>query len=314
MVVAGFQDSIVNKVERLLDLMGEVGRHPKLKGKLCMYGGTAINIFMLNVPRLSVDIDLAYVGELDREKMLAERPIIEEAIEEVVAFAGYTASGSSKDHAGRTFHLRYKGDWGADQIKIDLTYLNRVPLIQPVELSSFIRPSLSVLTFDEAELIGGKVKALYDRVAVRDLYDIANLKTYLDRKSEEQPRSITLAHKVILHYASISSHFPFPLEKRVTDSFSNRGSELVSYLYPMLREERPSLASLVEQAEKFVHDYVLPVDDADKEYLSRLALADYQPQILFAGYPDVATAAEKSPAAQWKVQNLKKLLQKESAV
>lgn len=60
----GFQLRTLDKVERLLDLLDEMQRHPDLKGKLAMHGGTAINLFMLDIPRLSVDIDISYVGAL----------------------------------------------------------------------------------------------------------------------------------------------------------------------------------------------------------------------------------------------------------
>ena len=79
----GFQPRTLDKVDRLLDLLEEMQRHPDLRGKLAMHGGTAINLFMLDVPRLSVDIDISYVGTVPRDEMLAERPVIERAIEEL---------------------------------------------------------------------------------------------------------------------------------------------------------------------------------------------------------------------------------------
>ena len=36
-----------------------------------LHGGTAINLFHHNMPRLSVDIDLTYVDNINREKDLA---------------------------------------------------------------------------------------------------------------------------------------------------------------------------------------------------------------------------------------------------
>ena len=88
----GFQPRTLDKVERLLDLLDEMQRHPDLKGRLAMHGGTAINLFMLDIPRLSVDIDISYVGALAREEMLRERPFIERAIEEVGRGQGYDVS------------------------------------------------------------------------------------------------------------------------------------------------------------------------------------------------------------------------------
>ena len=49
---SGFQPRTLDKVERLLDLLDEIQRHPDLKGKLAMHGGTAINLFMLDIFRL----------------------------------------------------------------------------------------------------------------------------------------------------------------------------------------------------------------------------------------------------------------------
>jgi predicted nucleotidyltransferase component of viral defense system len=307
--VADFRDRTLDKVQRLLTLLEELGRHPVLRGKLCLHGGTAINVFMLGVPRLSVDIDLSYIGAVSRKHMLVERPTIERGIEEVIAFSGYTASGSNGDHAGRTFHLRYNGDWGADQIKIDLIYLNRSPLLSPLMRPCHLRPTLSVLAFSDEELIGGKVKALYDRVAVRDLYDIANLKTYLDVLVAEQPEAATLCHKVILHYASISKHFPLSLSKRVRDKFVDRKDEIISQLYPMLRGGvRPALESLIATGETFVSEYVLPRDTTEQEYLDRFSRADYQPALLFGDYDDVIASAELSPGVLWKLANLEKMI------
>jgi hypothetical protein len=48
--------------------------HPFLKQRIVLKGGTALNAFVLHLPRLSVDIDLNYIGSSDREVMLAERP------------------------------------------------------------------------------------------------------------------------------------------------------------------------------------------------------------------------------------------------
>ena len=45
--LAGFPPRTIDKVERLLDLLEEMGEHPLLRGKLALHGGTAINLFML---------------------------------------------------------------------------------------------------------------------------------------------------------------------------------------------------------------------------------------------------------------------------
>ncbi|MBP3884892.1 MAG: nucleotidyl transferase AbiEii/AbiGii toxin family protein [Olsenella sp.] len=54
-LVREFPPQTLDKVERLLDLLEELGEHPRLRGRLALHGGTAINLFLLDVPRLSVD-------------------------------------------------------------------------------------------------------------------------------------------------------------------------------------------------------------------------------------------------------------------
>jgi hypothetical protein len=76
----GFQPQVADKVICLLLVLDRLGAHPFAKSRLCLYGGTGLNLFVLGVPRLSVDIDLNYIGSADRARMLDERPAIEQAV------------------------------------------------------------------------------------------------------------------------------------------------------------------------------------------------------------------------------------------
>ena len=59
---------------RLLELLDEIAPDPVLSRRLALKGGTALNVFYLDLDRLSVDIDLNYVGALDLAAMERERP------------------------------------------------------------------------------------------------------------------------------------------------------------------------------------------------------------------------------------------------
>lgn len=302
--VREFPPQTIDKVERLLDLLEEMGQHPGLRGKLALHGGTAINLFMLGVPRLSVDIDVSYVGAVPRAEMLADRPVVERSIGEVARSQGYSVSGGGGGHAGRTFVLGYRSQWGPDHVKVDCIYMNRSPLLPVRPRSSPIRPGLGVPMFSDAELIGGKVKAFYDRVKVRDLYDIGNLGKVVAGWPDEER---AIAHEVILWYASLSASFPFGFGSR-TERFAGRERDLEEQLWPMLRLDagRPSMAELVARADAFVGDLVLPRGEVEREYLERFADGDYEPQLLFDD-DTVAQAALMSPEAQWKLRNLRQM-------
>lgn len=69
----GFRPEVFEKVVHLFGLIQSIWSHPFLKNRLALKGGTALNLFIFNLPRLSVDIDLNYIGSSDKEIMLAER-------------------------------------------------------------------------------------------------------------------------------------------------------------------------------------------------------------------------------------------------
>ena len=62
----GFEADNLEKLLRLRELLTEFHKHPFLRGKLVLKGGTALNLFYLDLARLSVDIDLNYVAHVDR--------------------------------------------------------------------------------------------------------------------------------------------------------------------------------------------------------------------------------------------------------
>ena len=70
----GFQTEPLERAARLLELLEALNHHPFLQGRVVLKGGTALNLFVFDLPRLSVDLDLNYVGAADRATMLVERP------------------------------------------------------------------------------------------------------------------------------------------------------------------------------------------------------------------------------------------------
>ena len=108
----GFRPDVLEKAAHLLGLLDTIRSHPYLKGKLVLKGGTALNLFVFNVPRLSIDIDLNYVGAEDREAMFAERPKIEQAVHAVFAREGFSVRRMPDEHAGGKWSLRYESALG----------------------------------------------------------------------------------------------------------------------------------------------------------------------------------------------------------
>ena len=80
----GFQPASLEKCWRLTTLLSRFVDHPQLGKALLLRGGTAINFLYADLPRLSVDVDLDYIGALEKERMLKDRPSIEEEIRKIV--------------------------------------------------------------------------------------------------------------------------------------------------------------------------------------------------------------------------------------
>jgi len=76
----GFMRDTLEKVTRLADILEYFNTNPILKDNLALKGGTAINLTIFNLPRLSVDIDMDYLITNNREEMLEGREVINSII------------------------------------------------------------------------------------------------------------------------------------------------------------------------------------------------------------------------------------------
>ena len=171
----GFRPDVLEKVAHLLGLLEVLQSHPFLNGKLVLKGGTALNLFIFDIPRLSVDIDLNYVGSEQRETMLEERPQIERALQTVFKREGFTVRRMPDEHAGGKWSLRYRSvtRQGAN-LEVDINFMYRLPL-WPIKIMNSFRlgtwQAVGIPVTDIHELAAGKLAALFSRRKARDLYD-----------------------------------------------------------------------------------------------------------------------------------------------
>ena len=171
---AGFRTEPLEKALRLLEVLEALRSHPFLKERIALKGGTALNLFIFDVPRLSVDIDLNYIGSTDRATMLEERPKIEQAIQAVCGRLGIRIQRVPGEHAGGKWRLSYDGASGrSGTLELDMSFMNRIPLWPPELRDSRLLGTFSVAqipVLDVHELAVGKLAALFSRDASRDLF------------------------------------------------------------------------------------------------------------------------------------------------
>jgi predicted nucleotidyltransferase component of viral defense system len=309
---AGYQAQTIERVERLLELLIEIEGHPYLAPRLRLHGGTALNVFHLSMPRLSVDADLTYVGRIALDEYESERPVLETAITALATNLGYDVTTSGKvAHSGHTLKLRYRYGGQPDLIKVDLIYLNRAPLLAAETATcKACSPEVKVTTLALAELVAGKTKALFDRLAIRDLYDVHRIQsTGLPLEMAGGNDDLYRLHRrVRIYYTSLSKRFPCPIDESVAERFADRFEDIEGDLYPVLHmDDRPTLITMMASATRYLRDHVAPQEEEEREYLRLLdEESRYVPKLLFAPWREVLKRSEVSPAAAWKVANLKR--------
>jgi Domain of unknown function (DUF1814). len=170
-----FADTYRNQIALLIRTLPSVA----VEECFAMKDGTAINLFVRDLPRLSVDIDLTYLPVQDRATSLAA---IDSAMariaERVTKAVGGTRIAPSRSRENVITKLVVRGD-GA-QIKIEVTPVLRgcvfEPEMRPVSNGvedQFGFAEMRIVSFPD--LYAGKIVAALDRQHPRDLFDVRDL-------------------------------------------------------------------------------------------------------------------------------------------
>jgi predicted nucleotidyltransferase component of viral defense system len=295
----------LEKVLRLRELLTEFHKHTYLRGKLVLKGGTALNFFYLNLTRLSVDIDLNYVGYIDREATLRDRPEIARAVEQVSTGLGYRLQNGVDDYALREWYLNFTNHANRpDRIQVEINFLMRACALPPQEMDAASLGTADpcrYLVLRLEELFGGKLKAMIDRHHPRDLYDLFRF------SSAGLKHDGDLLRKLAVLFASTMDH---DLRTYRMDRFKELDQkELERLLYPLLRaDDRPT----AEEMRKAVSPLLETVLDHKREtsYLEAIASGQYQPELLFPKQAEIVERIRQHPALLWKAGNVAEHLSK----
>ncbi len=244
----GFRPEILEKVIRLMDLLNEFSNHDFLKSRIALKGGTGLNLFYFDLPRLSVDIDLNYVGSPAREIMLVERPEILKAFEEIFHRKNYQTMRQPSEHAGGKWAVSYKSELiQSGRLEVDLNFIARVPL-WPISILDSIKigpyQAKSVAVLDYYDLMGGKLSALFSRHKSRDLFDTY---AFFKHTREIDVRKLKLA---LLIYGAAAR---IDLRKITLEHLNFEPNELKNMLIPVLRKtEVQDSSELKEWASRLI--------------------------------------------------------------
>jgi len=263
-------------------------------------GGTAINLFYLPLPRLSVDIDFNYIGALPRPAMLAERPQVTADLEAIFQAQGYRIE-KDEEYAAVLYTLRYTNSAGnPDVVRVEVNFLLRISLYgeevrEAVTIDEDLRVHARLLTLEE--LFAGKLKALLERRAPRDLYDSYRFLTAgmpLDEGRRRQALLFLLATipEDVRTYSAERLNVITPRQIRED-------------LWPTLRRnERIQQEAMIAVVKPFIAS-LLRWTPQERQFFETLMAGEYQPELLFQD-PVLAMRIREHPAILWRLEGIRR--------
>jgi predicted nucleotidyltransferase component of viral defense system len=281
----------IETVQLLLDVAPFVFE----ENHFAMKGGTAINLFCRNMPRLSVDIDLVFIGP-EAEKREIALLAIEGALNGIAdnlrkrlkVQVQKTTSGSSQE----TKLYITRGDI---RVKVEVNHVFRGSVYPTVtsklsrQAEEFFSRSTSILMLDSDELYASKLVAALDRQHPRDLFDVK----LLQESGGITPR-IRRAFTVYLAGHNRPMHELLP--PRFQDISKAFDSEFAG-----MTTEKVTLEQLEETRVRLFRELPSSLDLAERSFL--LSIKRLKPDWDILGIPGI----EKLPAIRWKLLNLEKL-------
>lgn len=264
------------------------------EGCFALKGGTAINLFIRDMPRLSVDIDLTYLPVRPRDESLAE---IEAAMKRIAAniekgIPGSKIAESRLDRENIVTNLLVRSE--NVQIKIEVTPVLRGCAYEPESRSvsprvedEFGFAEIRVVSF--ADLYGGKIVAALDRQHPRDLFDVRDLLAN-EGISDELRRAFIV---YMLSHNRRMSEVLSPTRKEISEEFL-RGFEGMT-------DAPVEIADLVAAREALIDEMVGKMPDEHRRFL--ISFEQGEPDWDLLGIP----GAGDLPAVRWRQQNLDKL-------
>jgi len=256
-------------------------------------GGTAINLFLRDMPRLSVDLDLVVADyRLSRDEAFR---VISAALEWTAAElskAGYVCeAGATKD--GDEVKLFIQQD--RTRLKVEVNHVFRGTVLpsrlQPLvpEAQEAFRTDLQLPVLHADELYGSKLVAAMDRQHPRDLFDVMGLYENggLTPGMVECFVCYLAGHNRPVHEVLFGNEVE--IGAIFTNEFAGMTSEVIT------------LDALLEVRRRLFAELPVVLTDNQRAFLSGLVCGEPDWKLIECGH------LAEMPAIRWKLENIRKL-------
>ena len=296
-----YRAEIIEKVVVLIRVLDAIAQDDYLNRRLALKGGTALNLFYFDLPRLSVDIDLNYIGSPEREMMMEEKPQVEARLMAILRQFGLSIYRHPTVHAGGKMVWRYPSSLGGQgTLEIDLNYMFRIPLWPIVYKPSIMlagHKATHVPVLDIHELAAGKLSALIDRRAGRDIFDAYHLLT-------QYPLDHQLVRFALVVYLGISGNkdieilIPEDIQLNWTD-FKNKLIPVLKVNLQKNQKEMQAWANQLVEAIQQALQKFLPFTDNEKQFFQKLFKENCIQPELICGDEYLINKIRQHPGLKW---------------
>lgn len=282
----------VDQVDLLLDVLP----HAMKDKRFALKGGTAINLFYRDMPRLSVDIDLCYLPVEDRSTSFKNIHSILDTIKADLERLGFQVK-PSKPLNGKSEVKLFVGSRNAE-IKVEPNFTLRGSVFEPKTMTTKAAvikefgKEVDANCLSLADLFGGKICAALDRQHPRDLFDI---KYFLEKEgfTDEVRKSF------IVYLISHSR----PMNKIINPNLKDLSTVFTDEFHGMTTIE-VTLDELIHARVDLINAVQANLTVHEKDFL--LSLKDLNPKWNLLGLKGI----DELPAVKWKLLNLKKMDEK----
>jgi predicted nucleotidyltransferase component of viral defense system len=279
------------QVELLLKLLP----HAAVEETLALKGGTAINLFVWDMPRLSVDIDLTYIPASDNRETALHN--ISAALQRIEENVKRMIPGISVTHIphGQGDDVKLNCQLRNAHVKIEVNTTTRGILFptRRMVLSEVVQSEFKLFAamnvVSHGELFGGKICAALDRQHPRDLFDIHNLFSGAGFSVEVK---LGFMMFLVSHYRPIQDLvFSHPHDQE--DNFEKQfaGMTTVPFNYTTFQKTRTRLTSEIHRN----------LTQNEKQFL--ISFEQGEPEWKLIDLPNLRNL----PAVKWKLLNIHKL-------
>ncbi len=277
------------QVRLLLRCLPEITRHPCFALK----GGTAINLFVRDLPRVSVDIDLTYLPLKPRREALQE---IHSTLRTLKADIEEHVPGSRvREIQNQDYIVKLLVSTNDAMVKIEPNLILRGSVHAPEDRDLCLTAQerfgafISVQTLSTADLYGGKLCAALDRQHPRDLFDV---KLLLD----DTGITPEIRRAFVVYLAGHNR----PMNELLAPRLQDIERLYVDQFIGMTRSG-VSLDDLLQIQRDLATTLVRALDDAERQFL--VSIKRGEPEWDRLGIEHLA----QLPAIQWKLINVRKM-------